>query len=133
MKHKMQIMKENEISFYIRKSIFSVYNELGPGLLEKVYEKVLVLELKNNGLSVKTQVPIPITFKGVFIDSSFIADIIVEDKVIIEIKSIPEIINVHHKQLLTYLKLTNLKLGILVNFNTDYIDKSIIRKINGNI
>lgn len=133
MKHKMQIMKENEISFYIRKSIFSVYNEFGPGLLEKVYEKVLALELKNNGLSVKIQVPIPITFKGVFIDSSFIADIIVEDKVIIEIKSIPEIINVHHKQLLTYLKLTNLKLGILVNFNTDYIDKSIIRKINGNI
>lgn len=126
-------MNENEINFYIRKSIFSVYNELGPGLLEKVYEKVLALELKNNGLSVKTQVPIPITFKGVFIDSSFIADIIVEDKVIIEIKSIPEIINVHHKQLLTYLKLTNLKLGILVNFNTDYIDKSIIRKINGNI
>ncbi|MGR3857438.1 GxxExxY protein [Chryseobacterium indologenes] len=126
-------MNENEISFYIRKSIFSVYNELGPGLLEKVYEKVLALELKNNGLSVKTQVPIPITFKGVFIDSSFIADIIVEDKVIIEIKSIPEIINVHHKQLLTYLKLTKLKLGILVNFNTDYIDKSIIRKINGNI
>lgn len=126
-------MNENEISFYIRKSIFSVYNEVGPGLLEKVYEKVLALELKNNGLSVKTQVPIPITFKGVFIDSSFIADIIVEDKVIIEIKSIPEIINVHHKQLLTYLKLTKLKLGILVNFNTDYIDKSIIRKINGNI
>ncbi|MDR6462384.1 MULTISPECIES: GxxExxY protein [Chryseobacterium] len=126
-------MNENEISFYIRKSIFSVYNELGPGLLEKVYEKVLALELKNNGLSVKTQVPIPITFKGIFIDSSFIADIIVEEKVIIEIKSIPEIINVHHKQLLTYLKLTKLKLGILVNFNTDYIDKSIIRKINGNI
>ncbi|MCW1961889.1 GxxExxY protein [Chryseobacterium viscerum] len=126
-------MNENEISFYIRKSIFSVYNELGPGLLEKVYEKVLALELKNNGLSVKTQVPIPITFKGIFIDSSFIADIIVEDKVIIEIKSIPEIINVHHKQLLTYLKLTKLKLGILANFNTDYIDKSIIRKINGNI
>lgn len=106
---------------------------MGPGLLEKVYEKVLALELKNNGLSVKTQVPIPITFKGIFIDSSFIADIIVEDKVIIEIKSIPEIINAHHKQLLTYLKLTKLKLGILVNFNTDYIDKSIIRKINGNI
>lgn len=126
-------MNENEISFYIRKSIFSVYNELGPGLLEKVYEKVLAFELKNNGLSVKTQVPIPITFKGIFIDSSFIADIIVEDKVIIEIKSIPEIINVDHKQLLTYLKLTKLKLGILVNFNTDYIDKSIIRKINGNI
>lgn len=126
-------MNENEISFYIRKSIFSVYNELGPGLLEKVYEKVLAFELENNGLSVRTQVPIPIKFKGIIIDSSFIADIIVEDKVIIEIKSIPEIANVHHKQLLTYLRLANLKLGILVNFNTDYIDKNIVRKINGNI
>jgi len=68
-----------------------------------------------------------------FINTSFIADIIVENKVIVEIKSIPEISNVHHKQLLTYLKLTGLKLGLLVNFNTDYIDKSIIRKINGSI
>lgn len=126
-------MNENEISFYIRKSIFSVYNELGPGLLEKVYEKVLTYELQNNGLAVKTQVQIPIEYKGFVIDTSFIADIIVENKVIVEIKSIPEISNVHHKQLLTYLKLTGLKLGLLVNFNTDYIDKSIIRKINGNI
>jgi len=124
-------MNENEISFYIRKSIFSVYNELGPGLLEKVYEKVLVHELESNGLSVKTQVHIPIEYKGIIIDTSFIADIIVNNKVIIEIKSIPEISNVHHKQLLTYLKLTGFKLGILVNFNTDYIDKNIIRKING--
>ncbi|AZA85650.1 GxxExxY protein [Chryseobacterium shandongense] len=126
-------MNENEISFYIRKSIFSAYNELGPGLLEKVYEKVLTYELQNNGLAVKTQVQIPIEYKGLFIDTSFIADIIVENKVIVEIKSIPEINNVHHKQLLTYLKLTGLKLGLLVNFNTDYIDKSIIRKINGSI
>lgn len=76
-------MKENEISFYIRKSIFSVYNELGPGLLEKVYERALAYELKNNGLRVQTQVSMNIKFKDVFIDSSFIADIIVEDKVII--------------------------------------------------
>ncbi|UWX61667.1 GxxExxY protein [Chryseobacterium oranimense] len=124
-------MTENEISFYIRKSIFSVYNELGPGLFEKVYEKVLAYELASNGLNIQTQVSIPIKFKGTIIDSSFIADIIVENKVIIEIKSISEINNIHHKQLLTYLKLTGLKLGILVNFNTDYIDKSIIRKING--
>lgn len=126
-------MKENEISFYIRKSIFSVYNELGPGLLEKVYEKVLAFELENNGLSVKTQVPIPINFKGIFIDSSFIADIIVEDKVIIEVKAVTEIANINHQQLLTYLKLTGLKLGILVNFNTDYISKSIFRKVRGNL
>ncbi|WP_126650948.1 GxxExxY protein [Chryseobacterium aureum] len=126
-------MKENEISFYIRKSIFSVYNELGPGLLEKVYERVLAYELKNNGLRVQTQVSMNIKFKDVFIDSSFIADIIVEDKVIIEVKAVTEISNIHHQQLLTYLKLTNLKLGILVNFNTDYIDKSIFRKINGKL
>ncbi|WP_114821347.1 GxxExxY protein [Chryseobacterium sp. KLBC 52] len=126
-------MKENEISFYIRKSIFSVYNELGPGLLEKVYEKVLAYELENNGLRVQTQVSMNIKFKDVFIDSSFIADIIVEDKVIIEVKAVTEILNIHHQQLLTYLKLTNLKLGILVNFNTDYIDKSIFRKINGKL
>ena len=126
-------MNENEISFYIRKSIFEIYNELGPGLLEKVYEKTLAYDLKNKGLEVRTQVPIPIKFKDLIIESSFIADIIVENKVIIEIKSIEEISNVHHKQLLTYLKLTNLKLGILVNFNTDYIDKSIYRKINGYI
>ena len=126
-------MNENEISFYIRKSIFEIYNELGPGLLEKVYEKTLAYDLKSKGLEVKTQVPIPIKFKDLIIESSFIADIIVENKVIIEIKSIEEISNVHHKQLLTYLKLANLKLGILVNFNTDYIDKSIYRKINGYI
>lgn len=124
-------MTENEISFYIRKSVFSVYNELGPGLFEKVYEKILAYELKENGLNIQTQVSIPIKFKDLVIDSSFIADIIVENRVIIEIKSISEISAVHHKQLLTYLKLTNLKLGILVNFNTDNINKSIIRKING--
>lgn len=124
-------MKENEISFYVRKAIFSVYNELGPGLLEKVYENVLYHELKSNGLSVMAQVPMKIRYRDTFLDSGFIADIVVEEKVIIEIKAVTEINNIHHQQLLTYLKLTNLKLGILVNFNTDYIDKSIFRKING--
>ncbi|MDR6157267.1 GxxExxY protein [Chryseobacterium sp. SLBN-27] len=126
-------MKENEISFYIRKSIFSVYNELGPGLLEKVYENVLVQELQNNGLIVKSQVPMKVKYKDTFLDSGFIADIIVENKVIIEVKAITEIKNIHHQQLLTYLKLTDLKLSILVNFYTDYIAKSIFRKINGNL
>ncbi|PWW25336.1 MULTISPECIES: GxxExxY protein [unclassified Chryseobacterium] len=126
-------MKENEISFYIRKSIFSVYNELGPGLLEKVYEKVLVCELENNGLKVKTQVPMKVKFRDIIIDSGFVADIIVEDKIIIEVKAVTEIANIHHQQLLTYLKLTGLKLGILVNFNTDFISKSIFRKVRGNL
>ena len=99
--------------------------------MEKVYEKVLAHELQNNGLKIKTQVPMNIKFRDIHIDSSFIADIIVEDKVIIEVKAVTEIKNIHHQQLLTYLKLTGLKLGILVNFNTDYIAKSIFRKING--
>jgi len=126
-------MKENEISFYIRKSILSVYNELGPGLLEKVYEKVLACELENKGLKVKTQVPMEVKFRDIIIDSGFVADIIVEDKIIIEIKAVTEIANIHHQQLLTYLKLTGLKLGILVNFNTDFISKSIFRKVRGNL
>jgi len=126
-------MTENEISFYIRKSIFSVYNELGPGLLEKVYEKTLAYELENNGLMVKSQVPMNLKFRDAVIESGFIADIIVENKVIIEVKAVTDIANIHHQQLLTYLKLTGLKLGILVNFNTDYISKSIFRKINGEL
>ncbi|MGK6340903.1 GxxExxY protein [Chryseobacterium sp. DT-3] len=121
------------ISFYVRKCIFSVYNELGPGLLEKVYEKVLAYELENNGLMVKTQVPMNLKFKDTIIESGFIADIIVENEVIIEIKATTDIANIHHQQLLTYLKLTGLKLGILMNFNTDYINKSIFRKVNGEL
>lgn len=126
-------MKENEISFHIRKCIFSVYNELGPGLLEKVYEKVLAYELENNGLATRAQVPMTLKFKDSIIESGFVADLIVEDKVIIEVKAVTEVGNIHHQQLLTYLKLTGLKLGILVNFNTDYISKSIFRKINGEL
>ncbi|MBL1220852.1 GxxExxY protein [Chryseobacterium sp. L7] len=126
-------MKENEISFYVRKCIFSVYNELGPGLLEKIYEKVLAYELENNGLKVKAQVPMNLKFKDTIIESGFIADLIVEDKIIIEVKAVTEIGNIHHQQLLTYLKLTGLKLGILVNFNTDYINKNIFRKVNGQL
>jgi len=101
--------------------------------LEKVYEKVLAHELENNGLMVKTQVPMNLKFKDTVIESGFIADIIVENKVIIEIKATTDIANIHHQQLLTYLKLTGLKLGILVNFNTDYINKSIFRKVNGEL
>ena len=123
-------MEENEISFYIRKAIFKTYNTFGPGLLESVYEKVLKIELGKNGLKVQSQIPINVIYESQVLDIGFRADLLVEDKVIIEIKSVEEISPVHHKQLLTYLKLTNRKLGILVNFNTDYIDKSIFRKVN---
>ena len=98
--------------------------------MESVYEKVLKIELEKNGLKVQSQIPLNVIYEGQVLDIGFRADLLVENKVIIEIKSVEEISAVHHKQLLTYLKLTNKKLGILVNFNTDYIDKSIFRKVN---
>ena len=124
-------MTENEITFLIRKAIFEVYNTLGPGLLESVYEKALALELANQGLQVEVQVPISVIYKGTDLGLGFRADILVEEKIIIEIKSVVELAPIHHKQLLNYLKLTNLHLGILVNFNTNNINSDIVRIING--
>ncbi len=123
-------MTENEISYKIRGAIFKVYNELGSGLFENVYEKALVYQLKKDGLEVKSQVSIPVYYDDELLDIGFILDVLVEDKVIIEIKSVEELSKVHHKQILNYLRLTNLRLGILVNFNTDDILKSINRKVN---
>ena len=125
-------MTENEISYTIRGAIFKVYNELGAGLFESVYEAALLYQLQKDGLNVKSQVPIPVYYDGVKLDVGFRLDILVHDKVIIEIKSVEELAKVHHKQILTYLKLTKLKLGLLVNFNSDDISKSIFRKINTN-
>lgn len=124
-------MEENDISFKIRGCIFKVYNSLGPGLLESVYEAALIYELKGLNLIVENQIPIPVKYNEIKLDLGFRADIIVEKKVIIEIKSVENLAEVHHKQVLTYLKLTNMKLGILVNFNTDNIQSSIYRKVNG--
>ncbi|MFC6268339.1 GxxExxY protein [Frigoriflavimonas asaccharolytica] len=124
-------MTEHEISFLIRKAIFEVYNTLGAGLFESVYEKAMVLELENLGLKVKNQVQIPAIYKGTDLGLGFILDILVEDKIIIEVKSVVELAPIHHKQILNYLKLTDLHLGILVNFNTDCILDNIVRKLNG--
>lgn len=123
-------MEENEISYAIRGAIFKVYNELGPGLFESVYEAALLYQLHKDGLEVNTQVPIPVVYDKQQLDVGFRLDLLVENKVIVEIKSVEELSKVHHKQILTYLKLTKLKLGLLVNFNTDDISKSIFRKIN---
>jgi GxxExxY protein len=125
-----KILEENEISYKIRGCIFNVYNTLGPGLLESVYEAALTYELLNIGLKVNTQVSIPAVYNNITLELGFRADIIVENKVIIEIKSVEALAEFHHKQVLTYLKLTGFKLGILVNFNTDDISKSIYRKVN---
>lgn len=123
-------MTENEISYLIRGAIFKVYNALGPGLLESVYVAALVYELKKVGLNVKTEVPIPVVYEEEKLELGFRMDILVNDLVIIEVKSIEQIAEVHHKIVLTYLKLSGKKLGILVNFNTDDLAKNIFRKVN---
>ena len=124
-------MIENEISYKIRGAIFKVFNSLGPGLLESAYEAVLLHELKKDGLEVKAQVPLPLIYDEIKMDVGYRIDLLVENKVIIEIKSVENLAEVHHKQVLTYLKLSGLKLGLLVNFNCVEIDKSIFRKVNG--
>ncbi|NGF56041.1 GxxExxY protein [Parapedobacter sp. SGR-10] len=124
-------MNENEISYEIRGSIFDVYNHLGPGLLESAYEAALGYELSKKGLSYATQVGLPMVYDTLRLQIGYRIDILVEKKVIIEIKSVENLLDVHHKQVITYLKLSGLKLGLLVNFNCDDISKSIFRKVNG--
>ncbi len=124
-------MTENQISYQIRGAIFDVYNELGPGLLESVYEEAMVFELKKRGLSIQRQLEVPILYKGEKLSTDLRLDLLVEDSVIVELKSVSELQDVHYKQLLTYLKLTKKKLGILVNFNTDDIQYDIKRVANG--
>ena len=124
-------MTENEMSYKIRGAIFKVYKELGPGLLESIYEAALCYQLTKDGLSVRKQVPVKVVYDGVVLPVDYRLDLLVEDKVIVELKSVETLMNVHHKQLLTYLKITGKKLGILVNFNNDDIGSSIYRKVNG--
>jgi GxxExxY protein len=122
----------NQLTYKIRGAIFEVYNELGPGLLESVYEAALLHELHKNGLISKSQVGLPVVYKDIQLELGFRLDILVNDTVIIEIKSVETLHDIHKKQLLTYLKLSKKKLGILVNFNASkLIDKeTIIRIIN---
>ena len=123
-------MEENELSYKIRGCIFTVYNKLGPGLLESAYEAALVYELKKENLEVKNQLALPMIYEEIKMEIGYRLDILVENKVIIELKSVENLLDVHHKQLITYLKLSSLKLGLLVNFNSDDISKSIFRKVN---
>ena len=124
-------MTENEISYQIRGTIYDVYKTLGPGLLETVYEEAMVYELEQRGLTVERQKLVPIIYKGVTLKTDLRLDLLVEDKVIVELKSVAEMKDVFYKQTLTYCKLLNKKLGILVNFNVDDIlDDAIIRVAN---
>jgi GxxExxY protein len=125
-------MELNELTYKIRGAIFKVHQSLGPGLLESVYEAALVYELIHLGLKVISQVGLPVNYNGVLLELGFRLDILVEDLVIIEIKSVETLHDVHKKQLLTYLKLSGKKIGLLVNFNVSSLkDKeSLIRIIN---
>lgn len=123
-------MDENELSYIIRRCIFNVYNTLGPGLLESVYQRILAYELQENGLNVKSELLIPVKYNDKLFDINFRIDILVEDKVILELKSVKSIEDIHYKQLYTYLKLSNKKLGLLVNFNTTNILDGIKRVVN---
>jgi len=123
-------VSENEISYLIRGAIFKIYKILGPGLLESVYISALVYELKKLGLVVKYQVPLPVVYQEKVLEMGFRIDVLVNDLVIIEVKSVETLLQVHHKQVITYLKLSGKKLGILVNFNSSDIGSSIYRKVN---
>ncbi len=123
-------MTENQISKIIVNKCFQIHKSLGPGLLESVYEETLFFELANEKLNCVRQRGIPVVYKNIKMDLGFRADIIVENKVIIEIKSVEALAPVHFKQLLTYLRITGLKLGILVNFNEALIKDGLKRVVN---
>lgn len=123
-------MIENEISYKIRGAIFEIYNTVGPGLLESAYEAALHYELKKAGLKVERQLQLPFQYKDVKLEVGYRLDLIVEDKVIVEIKSVTDFSAIHFKQLTTYLKLTKVKLGLLVNFNASNMQEGIVRIAN---
>ena len=129
----MSEFEHNNISRQIINAAIEVHKELGPGLLESVYEYCLLDELKRKGLRAERQVQLPIYYKGCNLDKDFFIDILVEDKVILELKSVEAILPIHEFQLLTYLKLSNKKLGLLINFNVPLLKDGIRRKINGTL
>lgn len=123
-------MNENEIASKVVDAAFEIHRALGPGLLETVYEAILAKKLQDAGLAVQRQVSIPIDFEGMTFDEGFRADLVVEGKVIIELKSVERLQPVHGKQLLTYLRLTDRRLGLLVNFGENLLKNGIKRVAN---
>jgi len=124
-------MDENELGTKIIESAIEVHRNLGPGMLESVYEAAMAHELQLRGLSVQRQVVIPIEYKDIRFDEGFRADILVEDKVILELKSVESVTSAHRKQLQTYLNLTGCRLGYLLNFGEALMRDGIIRAVNG--
>ena len=123
-------MTDNELTYQIRGAIFEVYNTLGPGLLESVYEEALVFELQQQGLQVARQMEVPISYKGNCLKTTLRLDLLIENRIIVELKSVEEMKPVFAKQLLTYLRLLDKRIGLLVNFSSNNIREGIIRIAN---
>ena len=124
-------MTENELAKLFLDIAFKVHTALGPGLLESAYENILCYELEKNNIPFERQIDVPICYDNKTFSNAFRADIILDQKVIIELKSVETLNNIHKKQLLTYLKLTGLKLGLLINFNEKSLKNGIVRIVNG--
>ncbi|HMB98446.1 MAG TPA: GxxExxY protein [Balneolaceae bacterium] len=126
----IQRLSENELSTIIVNTCFQIHKTLGPGLLESVYEEILFYEFRKSGLKVERQKLIPVIWKNVKMEHGFRADLILNKKVLVEVKSVEAISSVHTKQVLTYLRLLNIKLGLLINFNESLIKYGIKRIVN---
>lgn len=124
-------MSENEISSKIIGAAIAIHKELGPGLLESTYEICLAYELKELGLDVKQQQALPVVYKNVKLNAGYRIDLLIENKVIVEVKSVEALADIHTAQLLTYLKLKDVKLGLLINFNEVLLKNGIKRILNG--
>lgn len=124
-------MTENKIGTLIVKAAIEVHRELGPGLLESVYETVLAHELERSGLQLRAQIPVPVTYKDIHFEIGFRMDLCVNDQVVIELKSVEHLLPVHRKQIQTYLRLSNKRLGYLLNFGAALMKDGIVRAVNG--
>jgi len=124
-------MTENEVAKQVVDVAYKIHTGFGPGLLESVYETIMAYELQKRGLQVIRQQPIPVVYEDIRMELGFRADLIIENRVVVEVKSVEAIAPVHKKQLLTYLRLTDKRLGLLINFNVDLIKDGITRVVNG--
>jgi len=124
-------MKHANLTFQIIKSAMEVHNQLGPGLLESAYEECLTYELRHAGLKAETQIPVPLIYKDIKLDCGYRIDILVDDTVIVELKSVDAILPVHEAQILTYLKLAHKEIGLLINFNVKHLKDGIKRFVMG--
>jgi GxxExxY protein len=124
-------MTENELAKVVVDAAFKIHSRLGPGLLESAYHAILLYELRKRGLQVETEMPVPVTWEEVHLEVGYRADLIVEKKLILELKSVEQTAPVHKKQLLTYLRLADCRLGLLINFGAVLIKDGISRVVNG--